>query len=96
MTGLLNFFAQILDPNKINIPKTTADQNEFTRIFNVILAVMGALAFLMLVIAGFRYTISQGDPTRVADAKRMIIYTLVGLVVIALAATVVNFVVAQT
>jgi hypothetical protein len=57
---------------------------------------MGALAFLMLIIAGLRYTISQGDPTRVADSKRMIVYTLVGLVVIALAATVVNFVISKT
>ena len=65
---------------------------DFTKITNIILSVMGALAFLMLVIAGFRYTISQGDPTRVADSKRMIIYSLAGLVVIALAATIVNFV----
>jgi len=53
---------------------------------------MGALALLMLIIAGLRYTISSGDATKVADAKRMITYTLVGLLVIALAATVVNFV----
>jgi len=94
--SLLHFFAQVLDPNKINIPKTSADQNGLTKIFNVVLAIMGALAFLMLIIAGFRYTISQGDPNRVADAKRMIIYTLVGLIVIALAATVVNFVIGST
>ena len=53
---------------------------------------MGALALLMLVIAGFRYTISGGDPTAVANAKRQITYVLVGLIVIALAATIVNFV----
>jgi hypothetical protein len=53
---------------------------------------MGALAFLMLVIGGFRYTISQGDPTRVADSKRMVVYSIFGLVVIALATTIVNFV----
>lgn len=92
----LIYLAQILDPNKVNLPKTPADQNAFTRIFNVVLAVMGALAFLMLIIAGFRYTISQGDPNRVADAKRMIVYTLVGLIVIALAATIVNFVIGQS
>ncbi len=57
---------------------------------------MGALAFFMLVVAGFRYTISQGDATKVADAKRMMVYTIVGLVVIALAATVVNFVLGKT
>jgi hypothetical protein len=50
----------------------------------------------MLVIAGFRYTLSQGDPTKVADSKRTMTYSIVGLVVIALAATVVNFVLNRT
>jgi multisubunit Na+/H+ antiporter MnhB subunit len=57
---------------------------------------MGALAFLMLIIAGLRYTISQGDPSKVADSKRMLMYTMVGLVVIALAGAIVNFVVNKT
>jgi len=94
--SLLHFFAQVLDPNKVNIPKTTADPSHLTNIFNVVLTIMGALAFFMLVLAGFRYTISQGDANRVADAKRQIVYTLVGLVVIALAATVVNFVIGKS
>jgi hypothetical protein len=72
------------------LPHATA--NSTTKIFNIILSIMGALALLMLVIAGLRYTISQGDATKVADSKRMITYTLVGLVIIALAASIVNFV----
>ena len=86
------FLAQILNKKDINLPKPLADNSSLTHIFNIILAVMGALALLMLVIAGLRYTISQGDAARVADSKRMIIYTLAGLVVITLAATIVNFV----
>lgn len=78
------------------LPKTQASQDNLTTILNIVFAIMGALAFLMLVVAGFRYTISQGDPTRVADSKRMIIYTIAGLVVIALAATIVNFVLNKT
>jgi hypothetical protein len=93
---LINYFAQILDPNKTNIPKTSADPAHLTSIFNVVLAIMGALAFFMLILAGFRYTISQGDANRVADAKRQIVYTLVGLIVIALAATIVNFVIGRS
>jgi hypothetical protein len=92
----IHLFAQVLDPTKINLPKPTADQAHLTKVLNITLAIMGALAFLMLVIAGFRYTISQGDPTRIADTKRMMIYTVVGLLVIALAATVVNFVLGKT
>lgn len=84
-------FAGILNPETIKgLPHSKTDS--FAPILNVIFAVMGALALFMLVLAGFRYTISQGDATKVADAKRMITYTLVGLLVIALAATIVNFV----
>lgn len=78
----------IVDPKPLPQPGSTS----VTKILNIVLSVMAALAFLMLVIAGLRYTISQGDATRVADSRRMMIYTLVGLIVIALAATVVNFV----
>lgn len=85
-------FSVLVDAN--NLPQTEA--KDLTVIFNIILGVVGALALFMLVLAGFRYTISQGDATRVADAKRMIGYTIVGLVVIALAATIVNFVVGRT
>ena len=87
---MIRSIASFLD--KSGLPPTKANSDNLTNIFNIILAVMGALALLMLVISGFRYTISQGDPARVADSKRMFIYTIAGLVVIALAATVVNFV----
>ncbi len=84
----MGLFSILVDAS--NLPHAKA--NDITNIINIILGIMGALALLMLVIAGFRYTISQGDATKVADSKRMITYTLVGLVVIALAATIVNFV----
>jgi hypothetical protein len=92
MNHTFSVLSLLVDPT--NLPQ--AKSSDLKSILNIVLAVMGALAFLMLIIAGLRYTISQGDPTRVADSKRMIVYTLVGLVVIALAATIVNFVVART
>jgi hypothetical protein len=89
------YLAGLLDQQTVDhLPHSSADN--FTKILNIVLGIMGALALLMLVIAGLRYTLSQGDATKVADAKRMIAYTLVGLVVIALAATVVNFVIGRT
>lgn len=92
MNNTLNYLAQILDKKNINLPQAPATQGTLTKTFNIVLGVMGALAFLMLVIAGLRYTISQGDATKVSDSKRMMTYTIVGLAVIALAAAVVNFV----
>jgi hypothetical protein len=69
-----------------------AGATSFTHILNIFLSVMGALAFLMIVIGGFRYTIAGGNSDSVAGARRMVIYSIVGLIVIALAASIVNFV----
>jgi len=85
---MTTWLALLVDSSPLPKPGST----DITKILNIILSIMGALALLMLIIAGLRYTISSGDATKVADAKRMITYTLVGLLVIALAATVVNFV----
>jgi len=87
-----NALASLVDTT--NLPKPT--DVSLTKTLNIVFSIMGALALLMLVIAGLRYTISQGDATKVADSKRMIIYTLVGLIVIALAATLVNFVLGRS
>jgi len=76
--------------NGDNLPHTGA--GSLTKILNIILGVLGALAFLMVVIGGFRYTIAGGNADSVAGARRMIIYSIVGLVVIALAGSIVNFV----
>ena len=93
---MIETIASILNKNDVNLPQANATPDTITHILNIVFSIMGALALLMLIIAGFRYTISQGDATKVADSRRMITYTLVGLVVIALAATIVNFVLGRS
>ncbi|MBX4188672.1 pilin [Candidatus Saccharibacteria bacterium] len=75
------------------LPHTKA--SSLTDIINIVLAIMGALAFLMIVIAGLRYAANGGNADTVASARRQILYSLVGLIVIALAAAIVNFVLGQ-
>ena len=75
------------------LPDVNADQNRVGIILTVIFTSMGAIALLIITIAGFRYVISAGDPNAVAQSKRAIIYALVGLVVSISAVTIVNFVV---
>lgn len=77
------------------LPKVIADKdtNPLSTIFTVFYITIGAIAVLLIVIAGLRYVLSQGDPTKIAEAKKMIIYTLAGVVVITLAATIVRYVV---
>lgn len=82
-----SIFSLLVDPKSLPHPSDTTD---FTHILNILFVVMGALAVLMVVIGGFRYTLAGGKPDDVATARRMIVYSIVGLIVIALAATIVN------
>lgn len=87
------FFAQALDSREINLPRAKANQETFDTAFRIFFVTLGAVAVLLFVIAGFRYVTSQGDPAKVAAAKSRLIYIGIGLIIIALAGAMVNFVI---
>jgi hypothetical protein len=63
-----------------------------TTIVNIMLYILGAIAVIMIVIGGIRYTTSNGDSAGISGAKNTILYAIVGLVVAILAYAIVNFV----
>jgi hypothetical protein len=65
-------------------------------VINVISIVVAAVAVIMLMIGGFRYVTSGGKQESVAGAKNTIIYAIVGLVIVALAQVIVQFVLNRT
>lgn len=88
------FLAQLI--NKSPLPQLTNPGNSTVQsLLNIILVVLGALAFLMLVISGLRYIMYGSDPSKLSEVKRQIAYILVGIIVVALAATIVNFVIGR-
>ncbi|MFI5212824.1 MAG: pilin [Candidatus Saccharimonadales bacterium] len=64
-------------------------------IVNVMLFILGAIAVIMIVVGGIRYTTSGGDASRVKGSKDTIMYAIVGLVIALLAYALVNFVIAS-
>ena len=62
-------------------------------ITNLLLFVLGAIAVIMIIIGGIRYTTSNGDSAQTKAAKDTILYAVVGLVVAILAYAIVNFVI---
>ncbi len=62
-------------------------------VVNVLLFVLGAIAVIMIIIGGIRYTTSNGDASSIKGAKDTILYSVVGLVVAILAYAIVNFVI---
>ena len=64
----------------------------FTKIVNILLFIIGAIAVIMLIIGGIRYTVSAGNETEIKNAKNTILYAIIGIVIAFLAYAVVNWV----
>ena len=62
-------------------------------IINGAMLVVGVVAVVMIVVGGVNYSTSQGDPSKITKAKKIIITGIVGLIVVLLAFAIVNFVV---
>jgi len=62
-------------------------------ILNLLSALIGIIAVIMIIYAGFRYVTSAGSEGGVKAAKNAIIYAIIGLVVVALAQVIVHFVI---
>lgn len=62
------------------------------QVLNILIFIVGAVSVLMLILGGFRYTVSGGDSSGVKGAKDTIIYAIVGVVVAISSYAIVNFV----
>ena len=61
-------------------------------IINVFSAIVGSISVIMIIIGGFRYVTSAGDSNNVGAAKNTILYAVVGLIIVAFAQILVQFV----
>lgn len=66
--------------------------NTLTKVINLLSALIGITAVIMVMVGGFKYIISSGDSNSATSAKNTIIYALVGLAIAALAQVLVHFV----
>lgn len=71
---------------------TTKINNLITDIINIFSAVVGVICVIMIIFGGFQYITSGGDTGKVGTAKTTIIYAIVGLIVVAFAQFIVQFV----
>lgn len=94
MEKFTQFAVTLLDPNT-NLPKNTADSSSVQDLLSFVFALAGAIALLVITIAGFMFVISQGDPQKVAKSRMAILYAVVGLAVSVFSFVIVKFVVGQ-
>lgn len=92
---ILKRIADSLLPNTY-LPKVNADQTSLQDILSIIFAIAGAIAFLVVILAGFQFVISGGDPQKVSKARQTILFAVIGLAVCSAAFIIVKFVVGST
>lgn len=59
---------------------------------NWVIGIAGVMSVIFVVYGGLLYITSTGDPSKVKQAKNMITYSLIGLAIVALSATITAFV----
>jgi len=72
-------------------PMVNADSNAISTAFNILFGIVGGITLLFVVIGGFRYITSGGNPQSAARAKDTILYALIGLTITVAATAIVNF-----
>lgn len=62
-------------------------------VVNILSVVVGVVAVIMIIWGGFRYVTAAGDAGKAASARQTIIYAIVGIIIVALAQFIVQFVI---
>jgi type IV secretion system pilin len=62
------------------------------RLIQVMSAIAGVAAVIMIIISGFRFITANGDAATVAAARRTLMYALVGLLVVLMSQAIVWFI----
>jgi Type IV secretion system pilin len=64
-------------------------------IANIIATFTGLIAVIIIMVSGMRFITAGGDPSKVKGARESLIAALVGLIIIALADTIIGFVMSK-
>jgi hypothetical protein len=96
LIGIKNVVAQIkFSPDELDIPKTANTDKALADGLQVFFGIAGAIALIVITVAGLQFVLSQGEPQKIAKARNTILYAIVGLVICILAFNIVGFVVGE-
>lgn len=78
-------------------PETGATvDSTIATVVNILSIAIGVVAVIMIMIGGFKYITSTGESGNINGAKNTILYAIIGLVIVALAQVIVQFVIVRT
>lgn len=93
MQSVHMFFAQVDVTGLPGYGEDGPGDSVLSTAFDITIATLAVVAVLIIVLAGFKYITSSGDPQGVASARKAIVYSVVGLAVCLAAWSIVTFVI---
>jgi len=91
-----NIIAQsVITSDKVNIPQKGLDSTSVESVLKIVFGTLGAIALIIIIIAGIKFMTSQGNPEGLTKARNTIIYAAIGLAVSVGAFSIVSFVVGR-
>lgn len=64
-------------------------------VIEILSVIIGAIAVIMIIYSGFTYVTSGGDSGKIGTAKTTLIYAIVGIIIVAFARVIVQFVLSK-
>ena len=90
----MEFFAGLLGKaDALGVPRN--NDVDIMKFVNLALWVAGIIAVIVVIIAGINYSLSSGDPAKTASAKNDILYSVIGLVIIASAIAITGYIIGK-
>ncbi|OIP22673.1 hypothetical protein COX95_01625 [bacterium CG_4_10_14_0_2_um_filter_33_32] len=81
-----------VNPNNNPLPTKTLPEIIYS-ISNSLTLLVGVIAILFIIIGGFQYITSAGNPDNIGKAKNTILYGIIGIIVVLCAWLIVKFVI---
>lgn len=79
----------------LNIPRIGTD-GTIEAAVSFFFVIAGIISVIMIIIGGYWYILSAGEPQKIKKAKDTILYAAIGLVISMMAWSIINFVIDRT
>lgn len=89
---IFTVMAQLGSPSELGIPERTTDRAALASILDLVYAVAAVVAVVCIVVYGIMYSLSTGDAGKITRAKNGLLYAIIGLLIVAFAFTITNYI----
>lgn len=93
IVGVISIVASLFNADAaFAIDGAAQTENFIKNIVKTLVGIAGAVAVIFMVIGGYHYITSSGHPEKLEKAKKTLLYSGIGLVIVLAAYTIVDFV----